>query len=183
IESPSPVPCGPFVVKNGSKILPRMASEMPTPESATVTTTSLFSTAVVSVRVPPVGMASTAFKMRLVSASRSSAGSPATEGRTANEVCTSTATPRLRVSSRQRAVGARPLLEEPRVAQRQRGEMGDVGQQALIGVGEWPLGAAQGQHADDRVRRPHRDSEPVPRPREGRYRLDAASRALGEVVV
>ena len=70
--------------------------------SATVTTTSLFSNAVVSVRAPPVGMASTAFRMRFVMASRSSAGSPATEGRLANAVCTSTATSRLRISSRQR---------------------------------------------------------------------------------
>jgi len=57
---------------------------------------------VASVSDPPPGIASSAFRMRLVIASRSSAGSPATRGTRENEVRTSSATPRLLGSSFQR---------------------------------------------------------------------------------
>src|SRR5881628_2150549 len=56
MDSPSPVPCGPLVVKNGSKTRSRIAEGMPTPVSLTVTTTSPSTTAVVSVSTPPPGI-------------------------------------------------------------------------------------------------------------------------------
>ena len=102
IDRPSPVPWGPFVVKNGSKILARTASGMPTPVSPTVTTAPPSFAPVVSASTPPWGIASTALRMRFVSASRSSAGSPATRGGSPNAVRSSTVTPRLRGSCRQR---------------------------------------------------------------------------------
>src|SRR5213596_3763646 len=103
MESPSPVPCGPLVVKNGSKIRSRIVGEMPTPVWPTVTTTAPSTTAVVSVSTPPSGIASTALRIRFVSASRSSTGSPATFGSAPRSLFTSSMTPRLTASSRQRA--------------------------------------------------------------------------------
>ena len=104
MASPRPVPCEPLVVKNGSKILSRTSSGMPTPVSLTRSSTRPSALRVSSVSVPPWGIASTAFRMRLVSASRSSAGSPATGGRSGfSRVLTSTTMPRLRGSSCHRA--------------------------------------------------------------------------------
>src|SRR5229473_2868318 len=102
IDRPRPVPFGPLVVKNGSKIFCRIGSGMPMPVSVTSTMTCPSGLLVRRVSCPPLGMASTALSTRLVKASRSSAGSPAIFGRcSARSVRTSISTPRRRASCRQ----------------------------------------------------------------------------------
>ena len=53
----------------------------------------------------------------------------------------------------QLAVRARALLVEPRAGQGERGEVRDVDEQALLGLGERPLGAAQRRSRRARGRR------------------------------
>src|SRR5580704_4211800 len=72
---PSPVPRSPLVVKKGSRQRRRVSSSIPMPVSVTSTSACpLFSGPGVAlvrmVSVPPSGIASTALKMRLISASR-----------------------------------------------------------------------------------------------------------------
>ncbi len=91
------MPFGPLVVKNGSKIFSRTCSGMPVPVSRTSTSTWPSTARVRRVRVPPFGIASTALSTRLVKASRSSAGSPATGGSpSARSVSTWISAPSLR---------------------------------------------------------------------------------------
>ena len=70
------MPRSPFVVKNGSRQRRRVSSSMPTPESTTSSCTVSAELRVRTVSVPPSGIASTALKMRLVSASRISLSCP-----------------------------------------------------------------------------------------------------------
>ena len=85
MASPSPVPRSPLVVKNGSRQRLRVVSLMPTPLSwiSTMTCSSRAPSRVRSRITPPSGSASTAFSMRLVSASRTSLSAPSTLGRSA----------------------------------------------------------------------------------------------------
>ena len=85
IDSPSPVPWPALlVVKNGSAARFRVASSMPIPVSLTSMCTWLgWITWVRSVSVPPCGIASTAFRMRFVRASRISLSTPAIAGKSA----------------------------------------------------------------------------------------------------
>ena len=85
--NPSPTPEPSLVEKKGSKIRFKISVAMPAPVSATVTSTHSGGSTdwpgarwVASVRCPPCGMASTAFKIRFVSISRSSEAFPATDG-------------------------------------------------------------------------------------------------------
>ena len=76
------MPRSPLVVKNGSMHRRRASASMPTPVSPTSIRTQPGSSAsaVRSVSVPPSGMASSALKIRLVSASRISLSMPITDG-------------------------------------------------------------------------------------------------------
>ena len=78
--SPSPLPCGPFVVKKGSKTRRAVSGGMPTPVSRTVTTAPVAFRASSKTRRPPRGMASSALMRRLVKTSRSSSGAPGHPG-------------------------------------------------------------------------------------------------------
>ena len=88
---PRPVPRSPLVVKNGSRQRRFVSSSMPTPVSLTSTDTLVarsrspsgrpLTVRVRRVSVPPSGIASTALKMRLVSASRISASAPIISGK------------------------------------------------------------------------------------------------------
>ena len=98
-ESPSPVPRSPLVVKNGSRQRRRVSSSMPAPVSVMHSFASPSSSAERIVMHPPSGIASTALKMRLVSISRSSAGSPSRGGSSPDSVRTSISRPRLRAWS------------------------------------------------------------------------------------
>ncbi len=109
------MPFGPLVVKNGSKIFSRMCSGMPVPVSRTSTSTWPSAARVRRVRVPPFGIASTALSTRLVKASRSSAGSPATGGSpSARSVSTWISAPSLRRRScrQTRLGGLEDLLDD-----------------------------------------------------------------------
>ena len=70
--SPRPLPLSVLVVKKGSKILARVASVIPKPESITDATTWLASIVVRTVRRPPDGIASSALTITFVRASPSS---------------------------------------------------------------------------------------------------------------
>jgi len=111
-ESPSPLPCWPFVEKNGSRQRRRTSSLMPTPVSATSTRTPSPSGCARTVIVPPAGIASTALKIRLVSISRSSVSSPTIGGsRSATSVSMRIVTPMASAWLRQRgAVSATASL-------------------------------------------------------------------------
>ena len=99
-----------FVVKNGSKILARVAASIPQPESATERTTngpaassvgtcSGSTFAVLIVSVPPAGMASRAFRARLTSTCSTWPGSACTSPRSApSAVTTSMCSPIRRCS-------------------------------------------------------------------------------------
>ncbi len=80
IERPRPVPRSPFVKKNGLRQRRRTSSLMPEPVSATSRIASPSAQRVLTVTPPPAGIASTALKIKFVSASRSSDSSPSTGG-------------------------------------------------------------------------------------------------------
>ncbi|MBA7712394.1 hypothetical protein ES703_121368 [subsurface metagenome] len=80
-------------MKKGSKSFPFISSEMPTPVSLTERTTKLFSCSLLTVILPPSGMASMALKIIFTSASLSSAASPATGATSFSSVPISMVTP------------------------------------------------------------------------------------------
>ena len=79
-ESPSPVRSGERVEKKGSKMRVRTSSAMPSPVSATASSTPPSHGRDARLSWPPRGMASIALSTRLVTASRSSAALPRTAG-------------------------------------------------------------------------------------------------------
>jgi hypothetical protein len=87
--SPSPLPCGPFIVKKGSNTRRAVSGDMPIPVSRTVTTAPSSTAPSPNTSRPPAGMASSAFVSRLVKTSRSSSGRPATYGAGAASISTS----------------------------------------------------------------------------------------------
>ena len=102
MASPSPVPLGPLVEKKGSKIRLRTDSDMPTPVSATVTSTRSPRSRVARRICPPRGSASTALRIRFVRTSRSSEGCPSTGGTAPRSSASWIGTPRDWDSSRHR---------------------------------------------------------------------------------
>ena len=87
IHNPRPVPCAPFVEKNGSKILDKLCREIPGPVSATVTSTprlpvgQCIADRLRTRRRPPcVVMASIAFPTRLFKTCRTSPSRQVIEG-------------------------------------------------------------------------------------------------------
>ena len=84
---------------------------------------------------------------------------------------------------RQLAVGARALREEPHAAQGEGGEIGDVGEEALVGLREGPIGAPDADHAEDRVAGAQGHPHPVREPHDILHRLHASARTLPCIVV
>src|SRR5882672_10502899 len=85
-QRPRPVPRDPLVLKYGSKSRPRTSGEIPSPSSATVTTTVFFSWRAAMVTVPPFGIASRPLRSRLTKSSDSSDTEPRTAGRSAIDI-------------------------------------------------------------------------------------------------
>src|SRR5882724_4372284 len=85
-QRPRPVPRDPFVLKYGSKSRPRTSEEIPSPSSATVTTTVFLSWRAAMVTVPPFGIASRPLRSRLTNSSDSSDAEPRTAGRSAIDI-------------------------------------------------------------------------------------------------
>ncbi len=77
---------------------------------------------------------------------------------------------------------AAALLVEPGAAQHEGGEVRDVDDQPLVGLGERAVGAAQGEHAQHPVARGHGHDQAVRHPDRGRHRSDAVARAIRHVV-
>jgi len=86
------------------------------------------------------------------------------------------------LGGRQLAERPRALLVETRGAQRQRGEVRDVPEQPLVGVGVRALEVADGDRAEHVVARLHGHPEPVGVAQAVADRLHAAPRALVRVV-
>ncbi len=82
----------------------------------------------------------------------------------------------------QLAVGALALLEQAHAAQRQRGDLADVGQQPLVGLVNGRVAAAQGEDAERLLAAVMGTPSQWGSRRTG-DRLDAVPRALGDVVV
>ena len=100
--SPSPVPFGPLVVKNGSNARRRTSSLMPPPVSV-IEQYAQSSAAHVAMRIVPLsGMASMALNSRFMMTSRSAGASPATRGMSPSSSVTSSAIACICASSRQR---------------------------------------------------------------------------------
>ncbi len=93
-----------LVVKNGSNTLPRLSSGMPGPVSSNSTQTSPSRSALLMVRAPPSGIASTAFSIRLTKICESWFPSATTGGRSLSSLVTFTSLARLSNCSRPREV-------------------------------------------------------------------------------
>src|SRR5262245_51138282 len=80
-------------------------------------------------------------------------------------------------------MGPGPLLVKARAAKGQGGEVGYVGEEPLVPLGEGAVHAPENQHAECPIPGAHRDSEPVRKSDALRDWLDGAAPALAEVIV